>query len=394
MPSSRSSVSDSGERPLAFKPCRRPRGGVPDDREQVAADAAARRLREPERRVRGDRGVDGAAAAAQRRDADLGRERLARRDHAVARHDDGAGGEAVGYGPHGILVASFRRLPPRSGEVQMAQPACHTRLMTTADRNSASVALIGAPTDVGAGRRGASMGPEALRVAGIDKALSPARPRRHRPRQRFRPAQSRESSLRRLPPSARGRGLVPRRARRRLREPHGRRDSAAHGRRPQRRDRLRGGRRALLRRAGTAARDALARRARRLQRRELVAVGQHPRHARQRHGGARAAGARRARGLRADAAGQPHRANRHPLRRRDREEARRRQRHGRLRHAAHRRAQNADRHGGGARARRRARRAPARQLRRRFPRPGRSRPACRRRCRAARRIAKRSSAWR
>ena len=43
--------------------------------------------------------------------------------------------------------------------------------MTTADRNSASVALIGAPTDVGAGRRGASMGPEALRVAGIDKAL-------------------------------------------------------------------------------------------------------------------------------------------------------------------------------------------------------------------------------
>jgi arginase len=43
--------------------------------------------------------------------------------------------------------------------------------MTTADRNSASVALIGAPTDVGAGRRGASMGPEALRVAGLDKAL-------------------------------------------------------------------------------------------------------------------------------------------------------------------------------------------------------------------------------
>jgi arginase len=33
------------------------------------------------------------------------------------------------------------------------------------------VALIGAPTDVGAGRRGASMGPEALRVAGLDKAL-------------------------------------------------------------------------------------------------------------------------------------------------------------------------------------------------------------------------------
>ena len=34
-----------------------------------------------------------------------------------------------------------------------------------------SVSLIGAPTDVGAGARGASMGPEALRVAGIREAL-------------------------------------------------------------------------------------------------------------------------------------------------------------------------------------------------------------------------------
>jgi arginase len=34
-----------------------------------------------------------------------------------------------------------------------------------------TVALIGAPADVGAGRRGASMGPEALRVAGLDKSL-------------------------------------------------------------------------------------------------------------------------------------------------------------------------------------------------------------------------------
>ncbi|HEY8519098.1 MAG TPA: arginase [Gammaproteobacteria bacterium] len=33
------------------------------------------------------------------------------------------------------------------------------------------VALIGAPTDVGAGARGSSMGPEALRVAGLDKSL-------------------------------------------------------------------------------------------------------------------------------------------------------------------------------------------------------------------------------
>ena len=33
------------------------------------------------------------------------------------------------------------------------------------------VALIGAPTDIGAGHRGASMGPEALRVAGLAQAL-------------------------------------------------------------------------------------------------------------------------------------------------------------------------------------------------------------------------------
>ncbi len=34
-----------------------------------------------------------------------------------------------------------------------------------------SIALIGAPTDIGAGHRGASMGPEALRVAGLAEAL-------------------------------------------------------------------------------------------------------------------------------------------------------------------------------------------------------------------------------
>jgi arginase len=35
-----------------------------------------------------------------------------------------------------------------------------------------NVSLIGAPTDVGAGARGASMGPEAMRVAGIGEALA------------------------------------------------------------------------------------------------------------------------------------------------------------------------------------------------------------------------------
>ena len=63
-------------------PCSRPARGVPHDREQVAADAAAGRLHEAERGVRGDRCIDRAAAAAQHLDADLRRERLARRDHA------------------------------------------------------------------------------------------------------------------------------------------------------------------------------------------------------------------------------------------------------------------------------------------------------------------------
>lgn len=43
--------------------------------------------------------------------------------------------------------------------------------MSTPLSTHPSVGLIGAPTDVGAGERGASMGPEALRVAGIAEAL-------------------------------------------------------------------------------------------------------------------------------------------------------------------------------------------------------------------------------
>ena len=39
-------------------------------------------------------------------------------------------------------------------------------------QRSTPVSLIGAPTDIGAGHRGASMGPEALRVAGIAEALT------------------------------------------------------------------------------------------------------------------------------------------------------------------------------------------------------------------------------
>ena len=37
-----------------------------------------------------------------------------------------------------------------------------------------TIALIGAPSDVGAGARGASMGPEALRVAQLQPMLRPS----------------------------------------------------------------------------------------------------------------------------------------------------------------------------------------------------------------------------
>ena len=51
--------------------------------------------------------------------------------------------------------------------------------------------LIGAPTDIGASDRGASMGPEALRVAGLQRGAAQPRARSHRPRQSHGPGQSR-----------------------------------------------------------------------------------------------------------------------------------------------------------------------------------------------------------
>ena len=154
--------------------------------------------------------------------------------------------------------------------------------MTTADRNSASVALIGAPTDVGAGRRGASMGPEALRVAGLDKALRRLgrgvidRGNVVGPHN---PEQPRAGDYRHLPEVASWcRGVH-----------DAVYESLTAGEIPL----LMGGDHSVA--IGSvaavsrfcaerqqAARDVLARRARGLQRRELLAVGQYPRHARQR----------------------------------------------------------------------------------------------------------------
>ena len=59
--------------------------GVPDDGEEVAADAATHRLHQSERGVRGDGRVDGTAASFQDVDRDLRRERLRRCRHAVPR---------------------------------------------------------------------------------------------------------------------------------------------------------------------------------------------------------------------------------------------------------------------------------------------------------------------
>ena len=39
-------------------------------------------------------------------------------------------------------------------------------------RSFPPVSLIGVPTDIGAGHRGARMGPEALRIAGLGEALA------------------------------------------------------------------------------------------------------------------------------------------------------------------------------------------------------------------------------
>ena len=44
-------------------------------------------------------------------------------------------------------------------------------MSSSADSRDRPIAIVGAPTDIGAGRRGASMGPEALRVAGLGVSL-------------------------------------------------------------------------------------------------------------------------------------------------------------------------------------------------------------------------------
>ncbi|SEA90235.1 arginase [Acidovorax soli] len=64
--------------------------------------------------------------------------------------------------------------PPRASApapTSAALPESTSTMSPTALRSAQSISLIGAPTDIGAGARGASMGPEALRVAGLQAAL-------------------------------------------------------------------------------------------------------------------------------------------------------------------------------------------------------------------------------
>src|SRR3546814_9964472 len=56
------------------------------------------------------------------------------------------------------------RPPGAAGAVKKTEPAM--------SRSHPPVSIIGAPTDIGAGTRGARMGPEALRVAGLVEALA------------------------------------------------------------------------------------------------------------------------------------------------------------------------------------------------------------------------------
>ena len=79
---SNSRVSARGAQPLALRPWSVPRLGVVDQREQVAADAVAGRLHQPDGGVGRDGRVDGVAAALEHLHAGARGQRLAGRDDA------------------------------------------------------------------------------------------------------------------------------------------------------------------------------------------------------------------------------------------------------------------------------------------------------------------------
>ena len=256
-------------------------------------------------------------------------------------------------------------------------------------RSFPPVSLVGAPTDVGAGHRGALMGPEALRIAGLLEALRDRgidvvdRGNLDGPRN---PWQEPVEGYRHLEEVVAWNRAVMDGVRRRT-APRAAADP--DGRRPLSRHRFDHGRRAPLPRDRQAAARAVAGCTRRLQHPRRDAVGQHPRHAGRLPVRHRPAGIDRARRLRARGAAVGNPADRHPLGGSGREAADQGARARRLRHALHRRSRHEARDGGGARRRRRQH-PRACQFRRGLPRPEHRARRRHRWCPVARTIARRS----
>ena len=82
-----------------------------DDREQVTTDTVHVRLDQSQDRVRRDRRVDGVATTVEDLRARLRRERLAGRDDAERRGDDGATGDGKGMA-RSVSGLSSSRLEP------------------------------------------------------------------------------------------------------------------------------------------------------------------------------------------------------------------------------------------------------------------------------------------
>ena len=90
LPGQKGDVEPGGRPAARVEPQELARLGHVDDGEEIAPDAVAGGLHEADRRVGGDGGIDGVAAALEDRHARSRGERLARGDDAVLRRDDGA----------------------------------------------------------------------------------------------------------------------------------------------------------------------------------------------------------------------------------------------------------------------------------------------------------------
>ena len=69
------------------------------------------------------------------------------------------------------MLAAMAGTTPQKTGTGAARPATHPRDLQPAGPEARPIALTGAPSDVAAGTRGTNLGPEALRVAGLDAAL-------------------------------------------------------------------------------------------------------------------------------------------------------------------------------------------------------------------------------